>query len=178
MKSVLISIRPQWCELIASGQKTVEVRKSRPKIPTPFKCYIYETRGKKAWTDIPVPEDQGGGEIRDLVQRGGKVIGEFVCDDILEACWDYEASCGGDFWGDNLEVLDGCCLTDDEIFTYLGRGKTGSGCGWHISDLRIYDKPRELSSFTGLRKAGNWEYAKKVERAPQSWKYVEYKTLQ
>ena len=32
MKSVLISIQPKWCELIASGQKTVEVRKSKPKM--------------------------------------------------------------------------------------------------------------------------------------------------
>ena len=41
---VLISIRPQWCELIANGKKTIEVRKSRPKLETPFKCYIYETK--------------------------------------------------------------------------------------------------------------------------------------
>lgn len=42
-KSVLISIRPKWCELIASGEKTIEVRKTRPKLETPFKCYIYCT---------------------------------------------------------------------------------------------------------------------------------------
>ena len=43
-KAVLISIRPKWCELIANGTKTVEVRKSRPKLHTPFKCYIYCTQ--------------------------------------------------------------------------------------------------------------------------------------
>ena len=42
-KAVLISIRPQWCEKIASGEKTIEVRKTRPKLKTPFKCYIYCT---------------------------------------------------------------------------------------------------------------------------------------
>ena len=26
MKGVLISIRPKWCEKIASGEKTIEVR--------------------------------------------------------------------------------------------------------------------------------------------------------
>lgn len=46
MKSVLISIKPQYCELIASGKKTVEVRKRRPKLQTPFKCYIYCTKVK------------------------------------------------------------------------------------------------------------------------------------
>ena len=46
MKSVLISIQPKWCELIASGKKTVEVRKTKPKLETPFKCYIYCTQGE------------------------------------------------------------------------------------------------------------------------------------
>jgi hypothetical protein len=39
-KAVLISIRPEWCEKIINGQKTIEVRKTRPKMDTPFKCYI------------------------------------------------------------------------------------------------------------------------------------------
>ena len=52
MKSVLISIKPKWCELIANGKKTVEVRKSRPKIETPFKCYIYCTKIKNTHIDM------------------------------------------------------------------------------------------------------------------------------
>ena len=43
MKAVLISLRPKWCEKIASGEKKIEVRKTRPKLQTPFKCYIYCT---------------------------------------------------------------------------------------------------------------------------------------
>lgn len=39
MIAVLISIRPKWCEKIISGEKTIEVRKTRPKMDTPFKCY-------------------------------------------------------------------------------------------------------------------------------------------
>ena len=42
-KAVLISIRQEWCERIINGQKTIEVRKTRPKMDTPFKCYIYCT---------------------------------------------------------------------------------------------------------------------------------------
>lgn len=38
-KAVLISIRPKWCEKIINGDKTIEVRKTRPKLDTPFKCY-------------------------------------------------------------------------------------------------------------------------------------------
>lgn len=44
MIAVLISIRPKWCEKIISGEKTIEVRKTRPKMDTPFKCYIYCTK--------------------------------------------------------------------------------------------------------------------------------------
>ena len=45
-KAVLISVRPEWCQKIASGEKTIEVRKNRPKLAPPFKCYIYCTRDK------------------------------------------------------------------------------------------------------------------------------------
>ena len=74
MKFVLISIRPKWCRLIASGKKTIEVRKTYPKLPTPFKCYIYET---KARTDTPTFIDEDG---HVLYTGRGQVIGEFVCD--------------------------------------------------------------------------------------------------
>ena len=37
MKAVLLSIRPNWCKLIWSGMKTIEVRKNRPNLKTPFK---------------------------------------------------------------------------------------------------------------------------------------------
>lgn len=44
MKSILISIRPEWCEKIVSGEKTVEIRKTRPKLEPAFKVYIYCTK--------------------------------------------------------------------------------------------------------------------------------------
>lgn len=73
-KAVLLSIRPEWAGKIASGEKTVEVRKTRPKLETPFKCYIYCTLPKYPHedfiaTDYPNPQFYGG----------GKVIGEFMC---------------------------------------------------------------------------------------------------
>ena len=42
MREVLISIQPKWCELIASGKKTVEVRKTKPKID------LWNTRAKES----------------------------------------------------------------------------------------------------------------------------------
>lgn len=89
MKSVLISIRPKWCEKIASGKKTIEVRKSRPKIETPFKCYIYMSQGDLK--DL-------GSYSEWIYKNRMKVIGEFVCDRIepltivkyktVNSCWD------------------------------------------------------------------------------------------
>lgn len=66
-KAVLISIRPEWCDLIVRGKKTIEVRKTRPKLETPFTAYIYCTKApqqlitisrmaKKRWTAKSITE--------------------------------------------------------------------------------------------------------------------------
>lgn len=68
-KSVMLSIRPKWCEKIASGEKTIEVRKTKPKLDTPFKCYIYCTQS---------------GVALGAWGKHGKVIGEFTCDRIYK----------------------------------------------------------------------------------------------
>lgn len=142
MKSVLISIRPQWCEKIANGEKTIEVRKTRPKLETPFKCYIYQTMRR---------ENNG------RTYSDGKVIGEFVCDQIT-----YFGNVATDPWkyllGSVHEeykrlITEEACLSESEILQYGGK------FAWHISDLVIYDKPKLLSEF-GLT------------RPPQSWCYV------
>ena len=126
MKSILLSIKPKYVELIARGEKTIEVRKTRPKIETPFKCYIYCTYGNMK-------------ENYCLGMRG-KVIGEFVCDDIGTTSWISTP--------EKLDWKDGyneeTCLTNRETYEY---SKGGLFYEWHISDLKIYDKPKELSEF-------------------------------
>ena len=124
MKAVLISTRPKWCELIASGLKSVEVRKVRPKIETPFKCYIYCTKPDTKDPHQLLEIHGHDGKIR---KANGKVIGEFVCDYIHP------------FFND-----EDTCLSREELAEYEN-GKTVYG--WHISDLKIYDKPKELSEF-------------------------------
>lgn len=139
MKSVLISIQPKWCELIASGKKTVEVRKSRPKIETPFKCYIYCTGGRLFYEDFPW---NGSRELKlatynfahQSLALNGKVIGEFVCDEVIK-----------DERGEYADVfVKQACLSLEEQKAYGGNKPL---YGWHISDLKIYDKPRELGEF-------------------------------
>ena len=167
-KAVMLSIRPKWCEKIASGEKTVEVRKTRPKLDTPFKCYIYETQG---WW-----ERDGLMEFR----LGGRVIGEFTCDRIFPI----NVFDNGGIQNWLFEHMERSCLTYEELADYIGNGKTGYG--WHISDLRIYDMPRELSEFQratdpcdSCHAEYTWECTdcKKlggdIKRPPQSWCYVE-----
>lgn len=172
-KAVLLSIRPKWVELIASGKKTIKVRKTRPKLETPFKCYIYETKGRV--------ERPSGDEDGYIYQEGrGAVVGEFVCDHV-------ESTNCFSGWvcpeKDNIikRFLDGSCLSEQEIVDYAdGRAV----CGWHISELEIYDKPKKLSEFekacdhendcgTCKRFSVNYACTNSISRPPQSWMYVE-----
>ena len=157
MKAVLISIHPKWVEKIASGKKTIEVRKTRPKIKTPFKCYIYETKG--AFSDFN--GDTNKLSIAMTLRNCGKVIGEFICDriDKIPYLWEYP-ELGYDLDDDQQEET---CLTRKETEEY---GKRKPLYGWHISDLKIYDKPKELSEFKNLK-------GEPITRAFQSWGYVE-----
>lgn len=166
-KAVLISIRPEWVEKIARGEKTVEVRKTRPKLDTPFKCYIYCTQGNDA---------------RRLRGSWGKVIGEFTCDRIYEIqkrgipenfdyCYLSLNEWGNDDIAAEINAISASCVSKGEINAYGAR--TPVLYGWHISDLRIYDAPRELSEFTGLRDTRFGAAPYDIKRPPQSWRYVE-----
>ena len=164
MKAVLISIQPKWCELIASGKKTIEVRKTRPKIEIPFKCYIYETN----WKNNSYWKHQHKGKL-------GKVIGEFVCDEI-EPLNEYELFYGMDEIS-NSRIEEYSCVDIDELLRY--KGKKDLIYGWHISDLKIYDKAKSIEMFPVGKIArdcgcgGYMIYNKVLTRPPQSWCYVE-----
>lgn len=181
-KAVLISIRPKWCDLIASGQKTIEVRKTKPNAGLPLKCYIYCTKPSYPHEDFFFTDD-GGKEIRGF-HGGGKVIGEFICHNIFPIS--FYASDASYFDTEPPFPVPGTCLTDKEIAHYLGNGKTGYG--WLISELIIYDKPKELYDFykpickrvsdcgtCRLFDRENFVCRRNLvlTRPPQSWCYVE-----
>lgn len=169
-RAILISIRPEWVNKIVTGKKTVEIRKTKPNLETPFKCYIYETQGK---SDTPWIDEDGH-----MIFRGcGKVVGEFVCDRItgitLESMPHPELAGWTEYWyeweEDDLKLKS--CLTYNQIDEYLNRKE---GYAWHITNARIfYPFPVELSEFTGVRASGTWLEQYKIQRAPQSWCYVE-----
>lgn len=183
MKSVLISIQPKWCELIASGKKTVEVRKTVPKLEPPFKCYIYCTNEKpflvwgdvfdggsfnNEFTHISGYNRKAAEEIWDIFN--GNVMGEFVCDRIEEFTPTEKGIAFKRF-----RALYDTCLSLAEIREYLG-GKVGYG--WHIADLVIYDEPKALTEFRSYNCSVKWENGypvptHEIKRPPQSWCYVE-----
>lgn len=169
MKAVLLPIQPKWCELIATGQKTVEVRKSAPKLETPFKCYIYETKAQYVTYQKGALTKYGYGR--------GKVIGEFVCDCIEKEHVEFTACA-------NIGRLYWCCMSLSELTAYIGKGDYAFY--WHISELKIYDKPKELSEFKRpcdrfldcfvCRRSKRDEFGgcdSKICRPPQSYMYVE-----
>lgn len=201
MKNILIAIRPKWVEKIASGQKTIEVRKTAPK-ETPFKAYIYATRPKKFYKCGAVSTSDellwlanGKVEMGDGFKfwadgdeyqcLNGRIIGEFICDKIDKYTFShYEA----EYRVTHIEQ-NAMCLNQPELI-YYGKGETLYG--WHISELKIYDKPRALSEFyricknpckpsnggilcltTKTLKMNGCDGKIPLTRPPQSWQYVE-----
>lgn len=193
MKSVLISIQPKWCELIASKKKTLEVRKTRPKIETPFKCYIYCTlSGSNEFFQEDCNGDIAEWNKSKMALKKGKVIGEFVCDRIQsyecefvdDDCYEEIASVfvdededetgfiewsnDSDFPYESIDLYKESCVPYEELKKYIGLG-FNKFYGWHISDLVIYDKPKELTEFVVER----YPCLERLTRPPQSWCYVE-----
>ena len=165
MKAVLISIRPKWVEKIASGEKTLEVRKTRPKLETPFKCYIYCTGVKRSPLGEYVEVHRKTGGAVDEWQE--KVMGEFTCDRIGQVLWDGEYGTSYDCSDDDVAAA---CLTRDELDAY---GKHRPLYMWHISGLKLYGEPKELAQFDGMRETRFGFELRQLERPPQSWCYVE-----
>lgn len=178
-KAVMLSIQPQYCELITSGKKTVEVRKTRPSIETPFKCYIYMTATKdrcRFWEYITAYQNSKG----DILDGSQKVIGEFMCDKISRY-GDYEGKIDSPYFI-TPEQLKQTCLTYDKFKEY---GRNDILYGWHISNLVIYDKPRKIEEFArpcdGCDKIGISRCTEEIspcratilKRPPQSWQYVQ-----
>lgn len=183
MKSVLISIRPEWCEKIASGEKTVEIRKTAPKLEPPFKVYVYQTKHR---------------EHNGPTHSDGKVIGEFTCSEIFPI----RVFENGGIQDYMCHRMERSLVPYDDIAAYIGKCKTGYG--WRISDLVIYERPRKLGGFKrfcdgvggdrycrgcpyyyfesnesiGFYEECACDNARPLTRPPQSWCYVEEYNLE
>lgn len=144
--AVLISIRPEWAEKILSGEKTVEIRKRKPYFPAPFKCYIYCTKsGEEKWLSGVKGE-------RESYKLNGTVCAEFTCDSIKPIFPPFTEN-------------EGTCLTPKQLEKYA---ENGEWClkAWHISDVKLYDKPMMPQDFS------YHACIDRVKAAPQSFCYV------
>ena len=178
MKSILISIQPQWVAMIVHKKKTLEIRKTMPKCELPCKVYIY-----CSWGDM---------RTNYMLGKRGKVVAEFTLNNVECFTTDYRK---------NVEqterISKDSCVGMSDLIEY----EYGKPClyAWHIDDLKIYDKPKELSEFTHyipnnkcpkkecgidcedcMSYDGEHEtclalyYAhREIKRPPQSWYYVE-----
>lgn len=198
--SILLSVQPEWCCKILNKEKILEIRKSIPKCELPCKVYIYCTKSRNdvcivnqkdtfiyKTTNIDCVHLFGHGYI-----GNGKVVAEFTLNEIdkIEICDPYIFR--------NNEQEDwkyfekNACLTCEQMMEYIGYGedhdgwdkKYDTGYAWHIDNLIIYNKPKELSEFKVYDKtydnvgAFGWAFDEKekyhsLTRAPQSWCYVE-----
>lgn len=166
MKAVMKSVSPEICEKLSSGDCEILISKTAPKCDAPFMGYIYAIKIKKRFVrgistlcnkalyirdhKLKVLE---GWDIMDLnitdisCRADGKVIGEFVCDKV-EVLFDTNGN-PENYMTDILpNILQKTALSFKEFQDYVGsRADKNSIYGWHISDLTIYDEPKQISDF-------------------------------
>ena len=178
MKAIIQCYTPAEVKRIARGEQTIKVCKTAPK-DTPFKVYMYK---KPYVSRIKIVD-----EVLNGVYSGGKVVGDYVCDRVIKypyisiACAKYEVN-GADV-KEQLRYNAGACLNAEEMYS-LSNGK--DLCGLHITAVKFYDKPKELSEFKKVCPMKNSDCAKCefysdysgsctnwVTHTPQSWQYVE-----
>ncbi len=197
MKSILISIKPEYVEKILNREKIYEIRRTIPKEwkeylegktlikPAPSKWYIYCTKPKKwyVYSKCGVTSDELVWKTKDKVK---------MCD-------------GFEFWGDNCETLNGrvvaeftlknisywqpywtpevmhicdisekSCVSIEDLMKYCGDEIIYA---LHIEDLKIYDKSKKLSEFSSISKRMKGKESRftshLLQRPPQSWMFVE-----
>ena len=168
MKAIMLSIQPKWTAKILNGEKTIEIRKKFPKDYVGW-VYIYVTKEKDKHEiciyDNPIEHRimcsryhflDNGEEARIALFNPryikGKVVARFWCDKVEH----YVKSIYNGKRCDYKELLKKSCIDGYDLVEYCNL----TFYALYISQLKIFDKPKELSEF-GLK------------RAPQSWQYVE-----
>lgn len=196
MKAILISIKPKYVTDILNGKKTLEIRKSIPKCDLPIDVYIYCTKGKGIENFLCKVEHNFVDMTYKTISLNGKVVAKFTLNKIEQVWWIYENTfC----WEEDKvcitktlrhkDFIKQCCLSQEGLNDYIGDGESYA---WHISNLEIFDKPKEISEFKAkgferIKVMGSpygdldsvaYHYEKKpklksLTHAPQSWCYIE-----
>lgn len=136
MRAIVISLHKEWWQRMKAGEKLLEIRKTRPRGSGPYTVLVYVTGGVG-------------------------IVGEFVCDCFYELqtvpeiqAWALPPDEAGTPY--NLEKAS--CLTKKQLKKYAA-GSEKPLWGWHITQLREYQKALSLSDMG-------------IKKAPQSWCYL------
>lgn len=184
MKAILISIKPQWVSKILNGTKTIEIRKTMPKCDLPIDVYIYCTKDKDILYENVLTNNfylNLHNPAIGVEKRNGKVVAKFTLNRVEEISYSNSIYMVWNY------TTHRACITEKEMVNYL-KGK--KGYAWYISNLVIFDRPRELGEFNNLcpRKDEKchlckyWVYNKigtygrcknELTKAPQNFVYIE-----
>lgn len=210
MKAVLRSVKPYWLYLILTGKKTIEVGKSCPQAKDWNKVVeMYCSKDMRSFNRIPEEDKEW------MHKYLGKVACRFVCewiseydcelyndgsDEEIRSVW-YDEDDGERYTeiiartGNHPWLSRHACMSWDEFKAYMGEGEK-TFYAWHISDLKIYDTPKELSEFQtppcekSEKSCGKCKYfvvintpdmyetdcyvanGRQITRPPESWMYV------
>lgn len=178
---ILASIKPYYYYLIAEEKKKIEVRKTALK-NLPQDIAFYMSKDEKSFARIPK-------EFQEKYRKHfGKVGLKATCNGGI-----FMIPLGLRGFEESKETLNAMCLTNEDLNAY---GGLKTLYGWHISDLKIYDKPKELSEFDSpcpienkdcencirYGKPHKWDFDEKqgliyctrrLSRPPQSFQYVD-----
>lgn len=173
MKAILISIKPKYVADILNGRQTIEIRKTMPKCDLPIDVYIYCTKETNYKDEFYL----------NFQKANGKVVAKFTLKKVEEIRPKVKLGLLNTYNTYETEtlvinpLLDKCCLSYEELDLYL---KWKIGYAWHISNLEIFDRPKELSEFS-IKVFPNRKdnlMTRYLTKAPQSWCYIESEELE
>lgn len=144
MKSIILSVQPKWLEKILNGEKTIEIRKTNPKCELPIDVYLRCSKGKPyivaSYSGVVENEKPYYVDVRFMPPVisefiNGKVVAKFTLNKVEKIPFDYD---------EHIRIYDKCCIDMKELISY---SKSKTLYAWHIDNLVIFDKPKELSEF-------------------------------
>lgn len=174
---ILASLKPYYYYLIGERKKTIEVRKTALK-NIPQDIAFYMSKDEKSFAKIPK-------EFQDKYRKHfGEVGLAIVCDKITRYNCDkaFDEYFIAGYIGAYMPLKE-MCLTNKDLIEY---GKGRPLYGWHISDLKIYDKPKPIMQFykpcpIKIKNCPGCELystymgccMNNIDRPPQSYMFVE-----
>lgn len=179
---ILITLPPEQVANILNGKQTIIIQKTAPKCELPIEACIYcakDTSGgllvKNTSTDT-IGFAKGKAVLKDDLTRfsyiqlfNGKVVAKFTLKKVEEILA-LPTEIGCSYQTVTLPfkfLMQKSCVNSEGFNHYL---KCKNGYAWHISDLQIFDKPKEIIEFFEPYNCG--ELPIPLVNPPKSWRYI------